>query len=231
MLNYLVKFFICLSSYIIIDKYIIDRLFGYKIKGKYYLVHFINNMIIVYLTLPDVLYTYTNFINFIDYSSNYDAAILTYSLHFYHTIVYYKKLRFDDWLHHFLMVVVVLPIGTLINCGSLLGHGLFYTTGLPGGIDYLLLFLVRINLIGKLIEKRINKYINLWFRNPGLTAHATLTLVGYHIIKHTMSNLYCFGFILTGFIIFWNGVYFMEQVVVDYTKVSQKNNISKKIEK
>ena len=53
---------------------------------------------------------------------------------------YYNKLKFDDYLHHGLMVFVALPLGIYLNSGSLLDHGYFYLTGPPGGINYLLLF-------------------------------------------------------------------------------------------
>jgi len=53
-------------------------------------------------------------------------------------------------LHHILMILVALPISFLAKTGSLLGHSLFYTTGLPGGIDYLMLVLVRNGIINKL---------------------------------------------------------------------------------
>ena len=36
----------------------IDYILGDKIQGKYYLLHSINNMMIVYSTIPELLYLY-----------------------------------------------------------------------------------------------------------------------------------------------------------------------------
>ena len=46
--------------------------------------------------------------------------------------------------------------------------------GLPGGIDYLLLILVKIGKIKSIEEKRINTYLNNYIRAPGI-----LILIGF----------------------------------------------------
>ena len=219
LLYYLFHFSIYFSFYVFFD-YIL----GNKIQGKYYLVHFLNNMYLVYLTFGDVLHTYLYFDKFYYYPVNYESAVLTFALHFYHIFSYYNKLRFDDWLHHILMIFVALPIGLISSGGSLLGHSLFYLTGLPGGIDYLLLFLVRNNFINSLTEKKINNYINLWIRAPGCITHATLTMVGYNMLKNTIlvSWMNLISCLLTALLIFWNGIYFMNQVVVNYNTVKNQ---------
>ena len=106
-----------------------DYMLGEKVQGKYYLIHSLNNMIIVYLTLPSLIYTYTNFLTFYEFKTDINSVILTYSLHLYHIIIYFKKLRFDDWLHHILMCGIALPLAIFSNGGSLLGHSLFFLTG------------------------------------------------------------------------------------------------------
>lgn len=221
LLYYLFHFSIYFSFYVLFD-YIL----GNKIQGKYYLVHFLNNMYLVYLTFGDVLHTYFHFDKFYYYPVNYESAVLTFALHFYHIFSYYSKLRFDDWLHHILMIFVALPIGLLSGGGSLLGHSLFYLTGLPGGIDYLLLFLVRNNFINALTEKKINNYINLWIRAPGCITHATLTMIGYNMLKNTILVTWVnlISCLFTAILIFWNGIYFMNQVVVNYNSVKNQKS-------
>ncbi len=210
---FIFKMFLYLAFYILMD-YIL----GDYVKGKYYLIHSLNNIYIVYLTLPSVIYTYTNFITFYDFESEMTSVILTYALHLYHFIVYYNKLRFDDWLHHILMCGLALPLAVLANGGSLLGHSLFFLTGLPGGIDYFLLFLNRNNLIERLTEKKINSYLNLWLRCPGCIAHSILTVVGYYMFQEILAVSYvqviaCW---FTTIVVYWNGIYFMNQVVENY---------------
>ena len=50
-------------------------------------------------------------------------------------VVYLKKMRFDDWLHHIIMMFAF-PLAMATDPGSLLNHAMFYLTGLPGAINY-----------------------------------------------------------------------------------------------
>lgn len=196
----------------------LDKSIGDKVQGKYYLIHSLVNFFIVIFTFSDVLNIYYDFDNSTTQNINYFPTMITYALHFYHVILYYKKLRKDDWIHHILMVTVALPIGCLTKSGSFLNHSLFFLTGLPGMIDYLLLFLVRNNCINKLTEKKINKQLNLWIRNPGCIAHSCLTILAFFKFYDNYSQLQRIMIILSAILVYWNGIYFMEQVVSDYQK-------------
>tara|TARA_B110000879_G_scaffold186153_1_gene247079 strand:- start:81 stop:779 length:699 start_codon:yes stop_codon:yes gene_type:complete len=210
---------------------IFDKTLPKKLKGKYYLSHAIINFLILLNCTKDMISSYTDFDNSIKSETNFIPTMLVYSLHFYHMISYNKKLRFDDWLHHILMVLVALPLSSLILTGSLLNHSLFFLCGLPGMIDYILLFLVRNNIIDKMTEKYINKQINLWIRAPGCIAHSALSILAY--FKNKDSNVatkYDFIVILiTTALVYWNGIYFMEQVVSDYKKNEIKNEMKNEI--
>ena len=61
----------------------------YKIEGRYYLSHTICNLFVTILTYNDLIYTYFNFSNFINYPMNYGCYI-TFSL--LAIIWYFKKL-------------------------------------------------------------------------------------------------------------------------------------------
>ena len=210
---FIIKILLFLALYIFMD-----YMLGEKVQGKYYLIHSLNNMIIVYLTLPSLIYTYTNFLTFYEFKSDINSVILTYSLHLYHIIIYFKKLRFDDWLHHILMCGIALPLSIFSNGGSLLGHSLFFLTGLPGGIDYFLIFLNRNNLLKRITEKRINSFLNLWLRCPGCIAHSTITILAYNTFDDifAISWLQVISCWLTTILVYWNGIYFMNQVVENY---------------
>ena len=111
-----------------------------------------------------------------------------YGLHLYHILMYIKKLRYDDWLHHGLMIFVALPIGNYFGPTKLLSHSMFYTTGLPGMVDYTCLSLVRNKKMQRLTEKKINRYLNTYIRNPGCTIHAYITLISL-MAYHTTTNI------------------------------------------
>jgi hypothetical protein len=210
MINYIYLLLTAVFCYCVTDKFLPTTL-----NGKYYLLHFINNAIVVYLTFPDIISIYTDFPNFWLHEKNIISAILTTSLHIYHVIVYFNKLRVIDWMHHILNVFISLPIALIYPSGSLIGHSMFFMSGLPGGLDYLLLFLERNAIINRSTEKRINTYLNVWIRAPGCNAHAAFILIGYNIVKShvefTVLDL-CIH-IFVALVVYWNGNYFMRQVV------------------
>jgi hypothetical protein len=197
------------QTFVLMDK----ALRYYQFQNPYYAIHAAHNALIVLLTAPDIWLTFTQFNNLGLYQPNWTAAYLCFALHFYHIWVYYRSFRFDDWLHHGLMIGVALPLGLSIPSSTLLGFSLFFTTGLPGGIDYALLFGVRNGWIERLTEKRVNKELNVWIRSPGCIAHATLTLL---FLCGDSQGLSSPATLLIAALIFWNGQYFMQQIVSDY---------------
>lgn len=209
-----VVFATALAGFCALDS-ILTRL---RLDGVYYAVHSLHNAAIVYSTYNEVATAITHFPTAISQPVNMFAIQICAALHIYHILYYYKKFRFDDWLHHGLMIGVALPIGGLVPSGALLGFSLFFTTGLPGGIDYVLLFLTRNFWLHREIEKRINTWLNVWIRSPGCIAQATLSVVALYMNKHTLSlNEWQAGAVAAA-LNYWNGQYFMQQVVYDLGK-------------
>lgn len=186
------------------------------LEGVYYLIHAGHNALIVQSTAREVYKTFMDFPNIGAEPTNYYALELVFALHIYHVLMYWRKFRFDDWLHHALMIGVALPIGGVLPAGTLLGFSLFFTTGLPGGIDYFLLFLTRNEYIRRNIEKKINTALAIWIRSPGCVAHAALTFAYLNTQKD--ASVYYYLGLLTAALNYWNGQYFMSQVVYDAGK-------------
>ena len=203
-----------------------DKVLENKYEGKYYLIHALHNIFIVYLTYGDIVSTFTEF-NFILLKNiNILPSIITCSLHIYHIFVYREKFKSDDWLHHILMGAALF-MAHQFNTGRLINYSLFFTTGFPGMIYYFLLFLVKNNKLDFRIEKKMNNYINLWIRCPGCISHAVLTVLVYNIYKNTILNeqFEQFGYIFTAIITYWNGIYFMNKVVISYNTVVLKQQM------
>ena len=214
-------------SFLTLTYFLLDKILNKYYKGNYYFLHGISNMFITYACLNDVKNSYLDLNNFINYSVNYYPTIITFSLHSYHIINYYDKLLFDDWLHHILMCGLALPIGININGGFLLNHSLFFLTGLPGGINYINMFLNRNNYMNKITQKRINNFLNLWIRAPGCISHSVLTLIAYNMNTESFTQNQKFMVLCTMILTFWNGIYFMEQVVTNYAVEQYKDQQNK----
>ena len=192
-----------------------------KIEGRYYFNHMVCNSIVVYNTFNSMLLSYNtlNIINQEQLTSLYTAKIIIYSLHLYHVLWYYRNLRRDDWLHHILMIGVVLPLTEIVPQNHIISHGLFFTTGLPGLIDYTLLFFNRNNLIHRYIEKRVNTFLNLWIRAPGCIMNTCMSIMALTTNYNQLNNtqpMAIYGGIVMLSLVYWNGIYFMGQVVTDY---------------
>jgi len=185
-----------------------------RVEGVYYAVHAVHNALIVASTAGEVWLTLTDFPAARIAPTNYHVIQLCFALHAYHIAMYLRKLRFDDWLHHILMIGVALPIGAMLDGGTLLGYSLFFTTGLPGGIDYALLFLTRNNLLSRGVEKRINSELNVWIRSPGCISLAAFVCVA-NAYNRDQTALMLAGSIATAVLNYWNGQYFMRQVVMN----------------
>lgn len=219
MINYLI-YIMLITIFTTFFLFGIDKILEYNnILGRYYFNHFIINFIIVYYTFNDVLYCYTNFYNSTNKDINIISIELTYSIHFYHIITYYHRFLFDDWLHHIIMIFIALPLGTKVKCGCILGHSLFFLTGLPGGINYLLLFLTRNNIIEKKTQKYVNYNLNLYIRQPGTIATCVLSILSLANFNYLMyEKLFILIICISHY---WNGIYFMEQVIRNYNLLYQ----------
>tara|TARA_B100000900_G_C20474086_1_gene672630 strand:+ start:87 stop:407 length:321 start_codon:yes stop_codon:yes gene_type:complete len=102
-----------------------------------------------------------------------------------------------------------------MNKGAALVY--FFSSGLPGGIDYLLLTLVKNNKINRLTEKNINSYLNVYIRMSGGY------ITSYIIFKDGLQNttIYMYSNILLSCLIFYNSGYF--------GKLAIENNIENRL--
>ncbi len=189
-----------------------------NIEGRFHFNHVLCNSIVVYNTFSSMIMSYYSFnMNHQNQiTSLYNAKIIIYSLHLYHTLWYFNKLRRDDWIHHILMIGVVLPLTEIVPQNNIISHGLFFTTGFPGLIIQFLSFLNRNNIINRYIEKRVNTFVHLWIRAPGCIMNNCMSLMA--VYNYQLTNYQLYGGIIMGSLVYWNGIYFMAQVLTDYNK-------------
>jgi hypothetical protein len=120
-----------------------------------------------------------------------------------------------DWFHHILFCGTLVPIG-LLSPNPIVNVFSFFLSGLPGGIDYLMLALVKHKKMSRSVEKVWNARINVWLRSPGCMAAAGIMFAA---IKYGPESICTknpqMGLILGGLIVF-NGQYY-QQVVVGNT--------------
>lgn len=194
----------------LVDNLVVKRFFN---KARWFILHVIGNAFVVYHTWSDLSHLITNPIASFSREPHYEALNITVAIHFYHAL-FFSNLVAIDWIHHILMISIAIgsyfcPSPVIITTNGLL----FFLNGLPGGLDYLLLSLVKYEWIRPIREKELNSYLNIWVRSPGVligTYNMFLTTVYANYKPHWSTAI----LVLT--ILIWNAQYFTYRVVGNY---------------
>jgi len=93
----------------------------------------------------------------------------------------------------------------------LANYSLFFTCGLPGGIDYFLMYLVTCDKIQPITEKKWNNILNTWVRAPGIMYGAFICYQQYLI-----NYEYPCTYIASACVLIWNAQYFSNKVAMAY---------------
>lgn len=214
----LVNIIYLISIFWLIDNLFIKRWLN---KARWFVLHTIANAIIVYFVWNDVYSLFRNPIMAFNRKPDYSGLNITVALHFYHAM-FFKKLARIDWIHHILMMGIAIrsyycPNSVIVTTNALL----FFLNGLPGGIDYFLLTLVKYEIIRPIKEKELNSYLNIWIRSPGVIVgtycmYLTTIYANYSPDRLTRD--------LILIILLWNAQYFTYRVIGNYyTKLSIKS--------
>jgi hypothetical protein len=207
-----------IAMFWLIDNIIIKPFFK---KARWFILHTIANVFVVKYVWADFFSLLQNPIAAFNRTPQYNGLNITVALHFYHAI-FFKNLPIIDWVHHILMISIAIasyfcPPAVIIAANGLL----FFLNGLPGGLDYFLLTLVKYDIIKPIKEKELNSYLNIWIRSPGViigTYNMYLTSV------YTRYNPYLITKIIVMCILVWNAQYFTYRVIGNYfIKLSKKH--------
>ena len=87
-------------------------------------------------------------------------------LHVYHLL--YFDLKPDDKFHHFLFIPLIGFPAQYWRWGCHRNFMCFFISGLPGGLDYFNLALVKQGLMSKMRQRKICANLNQWCRGPGI---------------------------------------------------------------
>ena len=156
--------------YSLVGSYLIDNLFKMTVKksARYYLLHVILNSYIVYVTYRESIdFFLSPIIKYDIYTtSSIESASVIIGFHIYHYLT--DTLDFETKIHHIVTVFITGSTALLIPTGSTTSAINFIMCGFPGGIDYILLVMYKYGIISTLVEKNINRWLNLLIRMPGM---------------------------------------------------------------
>ena len=198
--------------------------------GRWFLLHALCNAVIVLGTIEDFKRTIDNPNIACSRDSEYNLAptYLSMALHLYHCIApwYRKKLTYQDIMHHFVFAICGLGYMSLAwSWGPGANFAFFFLTGFPGGVDYFMLGMVKLNFMDRMMEKKINTIINAWCRGPGCVIAAAWTYSNY--VQGIMDPP--FGVVMLQMILLvFNGQYYATRIALNYQKVKTTKELSSK---
>jgi hypothetical protein len=202
-------------SYVII--YSLDKcIIFYNKNGRWFQLHFAINMLISILTISDVIDCFKNPEYSYETNQYFISMSLALCLHIYHMVNF--KLTIMDIYHHIISCFLCTPLAAIYQKKGISSY-LFFNTGLPGGIDYLLLALVKNNYISSLKEKKINSYLNTYIRMPGGVITSYLVFKDVVNYKNILAII---GMYLFSFLIFLNSCFFCKLANENYIERKQK---------
>lgn len=176
---------------------------------KYFLLHFLVNMYIIYLVWGDVVDTLWNPIEY--KVVEIYPSFITILFHTYH-ILFYDDIPHDEKMHHLINVYITLPL--LWMCyNKVCNFALSIMMGFPGGITYALLSLRNLDIISHITEKNISANLNLWIRCPGAICVAMIVYMQMRYHPDIYSGLTFIIGIISIIGTYWNGIYFMRTIV------------------
>ena len=189
-------------------------------KARWFMLHSLVNFLVVGFSFHDtIMVLKAPICSMLTPLQSWVPSYLAYSLHLYHFIAY-TVVRMEDIVHHLLFVGTFGFVNFLMSWGSIVNLLLLFMTGVPGGIDYAMLSLVKIDKFSRLEEKRLNSHINVWLRMPGLVV---VSAIMYSCFIMGQTRVHWFAAILCIILTFLNGVYYMQQVVRNYENEKSKN--------
>ena len=192
---------------------------------RWFFIHFISNLFVTINAIPDLRLCLLDPYNIYKYKwtcPSYNTFYISVITHIYHIIFF--NLTTADRLHHGLMVLIAGSI-EYYKKSIISPAALFFITGLPGCIDYFLLFLVKLNKLSKKREKIIYLYLSAYIRSPGA---CIISVMGLYNFKHEFNNSILNGIIslISCLLVFWNGQYYLIISSVDYGKFIEKIKIN-----
>ena len=180
----------------------------YSHKSRWFLLHALSNYYITTHSYDDLLFCLKDPITCSNTEWNDNSKKCFYMctfLHLYHCLFF--KLTPDDILHHGMMLFICGPLA-YINHKIPTTASLFFLSGLPGLIDYSLLWIFKCLEFNNHLQKYIYLIVNLLIRSPGCLILSYINMINYTFDK-----------IILSIILFWNAQYYLNQAFKSYYNI------------
>ena len=210
----LVATLICIGF---IDQLSMRRFFPGDQKTRWFALHFLVNAIICVAAFHDLVHVARRPLCVaIEATASWVPSYCAWSLHLYHLLAF-TSLRKEDVVHHVLFAGVLGIFNFTINWGRFTNLLIFFMTGLPGGVDYAMLVLVKTGRIQRIHQKSICSAINTWIRVPGHVGVASLMA---SCVKHGVISAPAWVVSIVASLTLLNGLYYGEQAIGTFHRLA-----------
>ena len=198
--------------------FVLIKLFGST--ARWFQLHSAINFLISYLIRDDI-YSFIFYpLYAIKVNTDFKVVYYIIYLHSYHFFI--KKLQLIELIHHVLFVFMgVLPCIFFWNY-NIINLWILSGCGLPGAIEYLMLSLVKKDMLSCKRQKYISANINNYMRLPITMYGLSLTYIAY-----MEKIIYCNSIFLIYIciLIYTNGTFFNKVAIENYIKYKYTNKI------
>jgi hypothetical protein len=208
---------VCFTLLLMAVLFVVDTLLVRPLiqpKARYFALHVVANAISAIASFNDVykVFAMGNPTGaFSGPSSTMVANSAVAAIHLYHCVAF--PLRAEDIFHHvtFVSVLCGLAIPLKHHGGSANNFGCFFLSGLPGGLNYVLLVCVAHGWMDKMTEKRWAARINVWMRGPSMSVYLFLGILSYLHDEQRQVHAALLAIVVA--LHFHNGQYYAQQAV------------------
>eukprot|EP01129_Flabellula_baltica_P000791 TRINITY_DN10743_c0_g1_i1.p1 TRINITY_DN10743_c0_g1~~TRINITY_DN10743_c0_g1_i1.p1 ORF type:complete len:234 (-),score=31.69 TRINITY_DN10743_c0_g1_i1:22-702(-) len=208
-------------SALLVVIFIFDYLFTWNSQARWFILHAVFNFLGVIFGFPDLVVALLNPVEAMQEPCYTKMPLfIIAAIHLYHIIAF--EMRAEDWFHHIVFVGGICSFGFIGRWGHVENTFSFFLSGFPGGMDYIMLALVKYGKMDPLTEKNWNARINVWIRGPGCCIASYCLFVSYRYSEQPFWHP--IGVIIMMLMVFVNGQYYMQQVVGNTYRRDEKYN-------
>jgi hypothetical protein len=140
--------------------------------------------------------------------------IIVNTVHLYHMMPFLGfNLGSNDYFHHLMFIPTVGFIGQAYDWGALRAFLAFFISGLPGGIDYFHLVLIKHDMMTISQQKRICADLNIWMRGPFIVVEVWIMYQAWLYGNTTVPGA---AICVVGLLSVFNAQYYTKQAVANH---------------
>lgn len=192
-----------------------------KESTRYFILHILFNTFIISICFETFIDCLLNPLHIFDKKYDDSSMLSTISVmnfHIYHLLSHIEELSVETLLHH-IVGAIINPIFTIHQpIGKLPVMHNIILCGIPGCIDYILLVMMKLQMIDRMTEKKINRYLNLLIRWPFVFLSDYFYIVNIYYGNIIFSIMTFIGMCINNY----NSIYFCDKVVGNYHIINEK---------